>query len=612
MQHPASIWTSTMHAATALPSATSQLATRLAGAPAFVWALAAFAFVAIKSLVQDGPALVRTLGDTDDALRLLQVREFVAGAPWLDATIARIGADGLASHWSRLIDLPLALLIGLLGLVLPAETAELIVRAIWPLLVLAPLMLLLAVTTEKAAGRHAAAFALLLAASSFSALMQFKAGRIDHHNVQIAGAIGAVLLLWTADKAPRHGIWAGLLAGLAVAVGYEALPLVAIAALALALWALADARMAPAASRFAITTAALLTAALVATTAPSRWGSVACDTLTANMVALAIVGATGVWFALGRYGADETAKRLVALGAFAAAGLALFGALEPACLRGPFGQVPAALVPIWLDQVMETQSIVWLVRTQPAGGIACLLGFAAALAAQVVLWRRTREGHHLFLLAILAPAFLLAVWQIKYLSYASWLAVVPLAVAIARAEGTPSISTPLVRAAGLTLLNQSALIGVAGGLVAAWLAVTGTEPRKDTANGEACFDTPHLEALRQLPAGMIVADVDLGPFIVATSQHRVLSAPYHRNGQGILAAHGTLASDAATARRHLAEAKATYLVKCRDRRHPLIEATPAGNNLVSLIARGAVPNYLVPVPMPAASPFQVWRFEGTR
>jgi hypothetical protein len=48
----------------------------------------------------------------NDATRLVEVRELVNGSPWYDTTLPRVGApQPLVSHWSRLIDAPLALLI---------------------------------------------------------------------------------------------------------------------------------------------------------------------------------------------------------------------------------------------------------------------------------------------------------------------------------------------------------------------------------------------------------------------------------------------------------------------------------------------------------------------
>src|ERR1700752_4875323 len=49
---------------------------------------------------------------TDDAMRLVDVRDFLAGQSWFDLTQHRLSPpEGVAMHWSRLIDLPLAMLI---------------------------------------------------------------------------------------------------------------------------------------------------------------------------------------------------------------------------------------------------------------------------------------------------------------------------------------------------------------------------------------------------------------------------------------------------------------------------------------------------------------------
>ena len=69
------------------------------------WALLATVFLVVATLAGPGPSLSDWLGDTDDAVRLVTVRELLAGAPWFDTTLPRIGApEPLVSHWSRLID----------------------------------------------------------------------------------------------------------------------------------------------------------------------------------------------------------------------------------------------------------------------------------------------------------------------------------------------------------------------------------------------------------------------------------------------------------------------------------------------------------------------------
>ena len=54
--------------------------------------------------------------DPDDTLRLVQVRDLLAGQSWFDVTQYRADAagGGVPMHWSRLVDLPLAIVIGIL------------------------------------------------------------------------------------------------------------------------------------------------------------------------------------------------------------------------------------------------------------------------------------------------------------------------------------------------------------------------------------------------------------------------------------------------------------------------------------------------------------------
>src|SRR5258708_5838822 len=70
---------------------------------------------------------------TDDAMRLVEVRDLLAGQGWFDLTQYRLNPpDGVVMHWSRLIDLPLAMLIRAGETVLPSAIAERVAATIWP------------------------------------------------------------------------------------------------------------------------------------------------------------------------------------------------------------------------------------------------------------------------------------------------------------------------------------------------------------------------------------------------------------------------------------------------------------------------------------------------
>lgn len=55
--------------------------------------------------LQDSAWLPNALGDTDDATRLVMVRDMFAGHGWWDQKITRLQPPvGLYMHWSRLLD----------------------------------------------------------------------------------------------------------------------------------------------------------------------------------------------------------------------------------------------------------------------------------------------------------------------------------------------------------------------------------------------------------------------------------------------------------------------------------------------------------------------------
>src|SRR5262249_59645464 len=119
---------------------------------AAVWLIVAFGL-----LVQHWPDTARTVLDADDAMRLVQVRAFLAGQNWFDLHEARIAPPfGYDTHWSRLIDAGLAAVLAILHGFADQTTAERLLGALWPLLWLLPTMAGMAAIAWRLAGRRAA------------------------------------------------------------------------------------------------------------------------------------------------------------------------------------------------------------------------------------------------------------------------------------------------------------------------------------------------------------------------------------------------------------------------------------------------------------------------
>jgi hypothetical protein len=61
---------------------------------------------------------------TDDATRLVEIRDLLAGQSWFDHTQYRLNpSEGVVTHWSRLLDLPIALLIKAAEMIVPTALA---------------------------------------------------------------------------------------------------------------------------------------------------------------------------------------------------------------------------------------------------------------------------------------------------------------------------------------------------------------------------------------------------------------------------------------------------------------------------------------------------------
>ena len=191
---------------------------------------AAWLIIVVQLLADHWAETGRTLGDMDDAMRLVELRGFIDGHGWFNLHEPRLGPpDGYDTHWSRLIDAGLAGLLWLFGLFTGPAMAERLMRAVWPMLWLLPTMAGATAIAWRVAGREAAPIALVLTAVGLPAFAHFAPGRIDHHNVQIALAVLLVAAVAWSDRERWAAAAAGVLTGAAMAIGFEGLPYIVLA-----------------------------------------------------------------------------------------------------------------------------------------------------------------------------------------------------------------------------------------------------------------------------------------------------------------------------------------------------------------------------------------------
>src|SRR5436190_21762117 len=176
------------------------------------------------------------LGDTDDNMRIMQVRAFLHGQGWYDLRQYRLNPPfGAHIHWSRLVDLPIAGLILALRPFLGGAAAERWAVAIAPMLPFLLLLFSLALTARRFLGPTAyiLVFTALFFAGSNNGM--FTPERIDHHGWQLALLAFGISSIADKDRV-RGGIMLGLSSALSLAIGLEMIIYLALAGVAMVLF----------------------------------------------------------------------------------------------------------------------------------------------------------------------------------------------------------------------------------------------------------------------------------------------------------------------------------------------------------------------------------------
>ncbi|HWA49107.1 MAG TPA: hypothetical protein VG742_12575, partial [Dongiaceae bacterium] len=236
--------------------------------------------------------------DTDDFMRLVQVRDWLAGQGWSDLTQYRLDPPaGTAMHWTRLPDIPLAAVTLAVSLFVPMNDALTVAGMILPPLYFLIFLIIYAVPVRLMLGAARSPVGLLVAIAGSAMVTQFAPGRVDHHGLQLVMVMASValLLIGLARERWRRAIaLAGIPIGLSVWIGMEMLPLIAAWFAALGLvWCRSGGTFAKQGAAAAGIAALIGTLLLLTSVAPAyRWGA-ACDSISIVPVGLMTLVACG-------------------------------------------------------------------------------------------------------------------------------------------------------------------------------------------------------------------------------------------------------------------------------------------------------------------------------
>lgn len=528
--------------------------------------------------------------DSDDVMRLVQVRELLDGKNWFDLSQPRLGPEGgTLMHWSRLIDLPIAAIAFLLTPLFGEETALSAAISIWPLLSVLIVTAAFVAGARKLGGRMTLLFASVFAFALLSFHFRFLPGSIDHHNVQLGLLILAAACLLGDPRSIRGGAVAGAALALAAAVGVEVYVFVAaIAAFVAVDWAFSGEAARKSAVVFGASFAATLAAVFLITVSPQDYGAVQCDALS-SVSLLAGVGG-GVAFALAAQlcSGQPLLFRLASLGLVAVLCAALVLLVGPQCLSNPLSTLSPEARMLWLDRVDEARPVLADWPDRPAN-VLYRLGPAALglLGACLLAWRGVHRREMLLFILLLMISLAFTFYQARFFVFGQLFAVLPLAVFAARVHsgeaGIPRLTYLLV-----------VLLGIPTSWAAAGIMITPKSTQEAPDEIALCLTPEAVAVLNHLPPGRFLASPNDTPGLLLETPHSALHGNYHRNTAGIDAAIALFMTPVHAAHAGLLSAGVDYIMVCPGDPNLRFFTRHAPDGFIVEIIGGDVPGWLEP------------------
>ncbi len=573
------------------------------------WWLLAFWLAVCAYMLWDrwGAIRIFALGDTDDNMRMMQVRALLEGQGWYDLSQHRMAGSNI--HWSRLVDLPIAALKLLFTPLFGGRTAEQIAVAVAPMLPMLVAMAALVTVVRRLVSPVAWPLAIALLACAGMTTGMWEPLRIDHHGWQLAALAWSMASLMDPKRA-RGGVVMGLSTAFSLVIGLEMLPYLAAAGAIVVLMWVRDARQeARRLAAYGISLGGGCAFGFLVFTSEANMAPL-CDALTPVWLS-AMLGAGAIAVLLAWLSPERPLVRLALAAAGGAILAAAFAWSAPQCLSGRLEQAPPELERLWLSKVREAMPI-WQHGLDTAVD-ALTLPAAGLLGYLLMVWRTRADPKKLIdwtAIALLAAAGVgLMMWQTRAGAAAQMLAI-------------PG-ATALAWFAILWLMGRRYMLVRVLGVVFLFVLVSGiatsyatqyfnsaplSEGRK--AINRANNGCPTLWALHPIalqPRGMVLTFVDLGPRLITVTPHDAITGPYHRNAQQILDVMHAWRGDEANALRTVQRYKVDYVLICPHLSESTIYEAEAPGGFYTQLLRGKIPPWMEPVQLPANSPYRMWR-----
>jgi hypothetical protein len=568
----------------------------------------AFVLVALLLLVTNVPAIAAMrFPDPDDTLRLVQVRDLLNGQGWFDLHQHRVDSPhgGVPMHWSRLVDIPLAIPIGILTPIIGQSGAEAATLILIPLIALALALYLAGRIAWRLLGEEATGFACLALAMSVPVITQLRPMRIDHHGWQVVLALAAANALMS--RSPRLGGWAiGSALALWLAISIEGLPL---AAVFIGLLALRWLRDSDDRGWLLHAMSALATVSVLLFLLARGFSDLAihCDAISPFHLAVFGWGALGVGL-LAVQRPRPWAFQAVWFTGIGAGALALAYVAAPQCASGAFAGLDPLVQKYWYSNIAEGLPV-WRQSLGTMLGIVVppLVGLYATLrlAGESSSWLRRFWLDYAILLGC---ALFVAILVARAGAVAGALAAPPLGWQIATwYRALRRIEQPGKRAAALAALAM-VLVPALPFTLAAYAVPARAASRASEAVVADCKLGSAGPGLRRLGAVEVLAPLDVSSQLIYESERlRVFATGHHRGNKAMAETIGLFLGSSDAAHRALVGRGTQYVALCPGLNEPAQYAAAAPNGFAADLLSGRAPAWLAPVDIGGEGSLQAWK-----
>lgn len=544
--------------------------------------------------------------DPDDALRLAQVRDLLAGQGWFDLHQYRMTPpEGTLMHWSRLVDLPIAGLILLFSQFMDMATAEWAAMIVTPLLVLLLTMLVMGRLAWRLFDRKTAIYACVVLVLMPVVPAQFQPLRIDHHGWQI---FTVAFALWATSwrSAARGGMAAGLAMAVGLMISLETIFMSAGFALMLTLRWLRDHHQ----RWWLVSYLQSLALGLVILFGATRGLpdlAAHCDAISPPYLGFFLIVALGTG-ALAVLPALPRLTLLVALGFFGAVGVGFIGWSAPQCLASPFAGLDPLVRDYWYLNVTEGRPV-W--HRGLSESVPAVLQSLFALAVTLYLASRSRDWVRSWwweYALLLFVAFLGGVLTYRSMAFAGVLAAIPMGWFVARIIKRWRSYEHLLPKAALAIVLY--VVFLPGAFVVVLQKLAPPEPVRQSVRiaESSCELNRNAQLLDRLPPSTLFAPLDLGPALLLDTHHSVAASNHHRAAKAMHDVIYAFTHSPDEARKYVEAYRAGYVVACLD----LAEVTNfrrggGKDGLMNRLYEGDIPAWLEPVDLGGPDTLKVWR-----